>query len=357
MKHTCPVKRTEHNIGQQQKKHRSTLPNFPDITRTFKERLVGGHTIMSSDESAIALKEKGNAAFAAKNYEEAEGLYSQAIAMLGEDAPHTLYGNRAAARLGLGRAADALADAETAIQKDGRWLKGYHRKACAHQAMGESGIALETYRQALDLEPKNKWLKEQVRQAKADFVNTSKTAPIASVEAWIAVFESMSDSRERLSTLAHLWNQCELQDRHHIFGQFLTLIAGAGRTHTGVHPEDFTEDMMVSLPMDNYEDLKPVDSWMAFFRGLSREEKVRGFKLMWDVTEDGEKNVIVNDLRHFFLEPLLNAGAPQEGGDDDEEDEEGEREGGLVQGAAAATTAAAGGDECDATASGAVPGE
>ena len=56
MKHTCPVKRTEHNIGQQQKKHRSTLPNFPDITRTFKERLVGGHTIMSSDESAIALK-------------------------------------------------------------------------------------------------------------------------------------------------------------------------------------------------------------------------------------------------------------------------------------------------------------
>ena len=29
-----------------------------------------------------------------------------------EDAPHTLYGNRAAARLGLGRAADALADAE-----------------------------------------------------------------------------------------------------------------------------------------------------------------------------------------------------------------------------------------------------
>ena len=33
------------------------------------------------------------------------------------------------------------------------------------------------------------------------------------LQAWIAVFESMSDSRERLSTLAHLWNQCELQDR------------------------------------------------------------------------------------------------------------------------------------------------
>lgn len=55
--------------------------------------------------------------------------------------------------------------------------------------------------------------------------------------------------------------------RHHIFGQFLTLIAGAGRTHTGVHPEDFTEDMMVSLPMDNYEDLK-VSSQNTFYESI-----------------------------------------------------------------------------------------
>ena len=44
--------------------------------------------------------------------------------------------------------------------------------------------------------------------------------------------------------------------RHEIFGQFLSLIAGAGVQHTGVKPEDFTEEMMVSLPMDNYDDLK-----------------------------------------------------------------------------------------------------
>lgn len=45
-------------------------------------------------------------------------------------------------------------------------------------------------------------------------------------------------------------------DRHQIFIQFLALIAGAGASHTGVKPENFTEEMMVSLPMDNYEDLK-----------------------------------------------------------------------------------------------------
>lgn len=47
-------------------------------------------------------------------------------------------------------------------------------------------------------------------------------------------------------------------DRYQIFVQFLELIAGAGAAanHTGVKPADFTEEMMVSLPMDNYEDLK-----------------------------------------------------------------------------------------------------
>ena len=44
--------------------------------------------------------------------------------------------------------------------------------------------------------------------------------------------------------------------RHHIFREFLSLISGAGTTHTGVHAEDFTEEMMVTLPMDNYEDLE-----------------------------------------------------------------------------------------------------
>lgn len=58
-----------------------------------------------------------------------------------------------------------------------------------------------------------------------------------------------------------LWNNS--RRRHEIFGQFLSLIAGAGTQHTGVKPEDFTEEMMVSLPMDNYDDLKASPS--AYF--------------------------------------------------------------------------------------------
>lgn len=273
----------------------------------------------------MALKNKGNAAFAAKNFEQAEGLYSQAIAMLGsDDAPHTLFGNRAAARLSLGRPQEALEDAELAIKKDRTWLKGYHRKACAHKAMGESRVALETYRHVMEMEPGNVWLAEQVVLAKAELVRSSKTGPIASLDAWIEVFEAMEDPRERLATLAHLWNQCEGPDRHKIFCQFLSLIAGAGTEHTGVKSKDFTEEMMVSLPMDNYLDLAPVDTWMAFFREISCEEKVWAFKRMWEATEDREKNVIVNDLRHFFLEPYLNGGSNEADDDDDDTDEEAE---------------------------------
>ena len=43
---------------------------------------------------------------------------------------------RAAACMKLGRHADALADAETAVAADGAYPKGYLRRALAHQALG-----------------------------------------------------------------------------------------------------------------------------------------------------------------------------------------------------------------------------
>lgn len=64
--------------------------------------------------------------------------------------------------------------------------------------------------------------------------------------------DSMPLSDARRPSLTKTLSTC----RHDIFGQFLSLIAGAGAQHTGVKPEDFTEEMMVSLPMDNYDDLK-----------------------------------------------------------------------------------------------------
>lgn len=57
-----------------------------------------------------------------------------------------------------------------------------------------------------------------------------------------------------LLLLAMLHSSME-KNRHQILREFLSLISDAGAEHTGVHAEDFTEEMMVPLPMDNYEDL------------------------------------------------------------------------------------------------------
>lgn len=58
---------------------------------------------------ASALKDLGNKAFAAKDYDKAIELFSQAIAI--EPSNHVLYSNRSAARAGKKRYAEALEDA------------------------------------------------------------------------------------------------------------------------------------------------------------------------------------------------------------------------------------------------------
>jgi stress-induced-phosphoprotein 1 len=59
---------------------------------------------------AAALKDQANKAFAAKQYDLAVDLYSQAITL--EPKNHVFYSNRSAARAGKKQWADALADAE-----------------------------------------------------------------------------------------------------------------------------------------------------------------------------------------------------------------------------------------------------
>ncbi|CAM9206905.1 unnamed protein product [Choristocarpus tenellus] len=229
----------------------------------------------------------------------------------------------------MGNNEEALEDAEESIRRDPKWIKGYHRKACAHRGMGQGGLALDAYLQAAKVEPDNRWVQDQIRQAKEQVIQDSKDTAVTTVEEWLTVFECIPDSRERLCTLAHFWNHCGRDERYKIFGRFLILIAGKGSDqvqHTGVKHEDFTTEMMVPLPMDNYQDLDPVENWMLFFSSLNKVDKVNVFEKMWMATNEAEKDVIVNDLRHFFLEPSLEARFGEDEDDEDEE-EDGDEEG------------------------------
>jgi len=111
------------------------------------------------EEEGEALKSQGNAAYARRDFHEAEELYTRALAAVDaetEDAAATAaepsllpqrpppplaaaiyFANRAACRLELGRATAAAADCSAALELDGAYVKALLRRAQAYERQGE----------------------------------------------------------------------------------------------------------------------------------------------------------------------------------------------------------------------------
>lgn len=75
------------------------------------------------------MKEKGNAALAAGNCDEAIKCYSEAIEL--DSKNHVLFSNRSAAYAKAGKYNEALSDAEKILEINPAWSKGYSRKGAA----------------------------------------------------------------------------------------------------------------------------------------------------------------------------------------------------------------------------------
>lgn len=99
---------------------------------------------------AESLKLEGNKAMAGKNYETAIKKYSEAISVLPTNAVY--YANRAAAHSSLKNYGEAVRDAESAVEVDPSYSKGYSRLGYAKFAQGKSEEALEAYKKVLDIE-------------------------------------------------------------------------------------------------------------------------------------------------------------------------------------------------------------
>lgn len=89
------------------------------------------------------LKEKGNAALTAGNFEEAIDAYTQAINL--DSNNHVLYSNRSAAYAKAGKFESALADAEKTIEINPKWTKGYSRKGSALSYLKKYSEAFQAY--------------------------------------------------------------------------------------------------------------------------------------------------------------------------------------------------------------------
>lgn len=87
-----------------------------------------------------SLKERGNNALTAGNFDEAISLYTEAINL--DDKNHVLLSNRSAAYAKAEKFEDALKDAEKTIEVNPTWAKGYSRKGAALMAMQNYSEAL-----------------------------------------------------------------------------------------------------------------------------------------------------------------------------------------------------------------------
>eukprot|EP00804_Cyclotella_cryptica_P000493 CCRYP_018529-RA/>CCRYP_018529-RA protein AED:0.00 eAED:0.00 QI:79/-1/1/1/-1/1/1/649/316 len=122
------------------------------------------------------IKRRGRATVGAKNYPDADALYSKGIELLasivaqeGDNAKKELailYSNRSLVRLQMGKVAEALEDADDAVKYDPTYVKGHWRRGQAFTACGNSPDALKSFETALELEPENKALKKEVQAAK-----------------------------------------------------------------------------------------------------------------------------------------------------------------------------------------------
>ncbi|KAG0135454.1 hypothetical protein HOY82DRAFT_134373 [Tuber indicum] len=112
---------------------------------------------MSSDK----LKAEGNAAFSAKDFDKAIGLFTQAIEVDPEN--HVLFSNRSACYASIKDFDGALKDAVKCIEIKPDWAKGHTRKGAALHGQGDLAGALETYEDALKLDPNNPQAKSGVK--------------------------------------------------------------------------------------------------------------------------------------------------------------------------------------------------
>ncbi|OLL23529.1 Heat shock protein sti1 [Neolecta irregularis DAH-3] len=106
---------------------------------------------------AEALKQQGNAAFAAKEFPRAIEFFTQAIEIDSQN--HVLYSNRSACYASQKEWQQAVEDAEKAIQIKPDWGKGWSRKASALHGLGDLVGAKDSYEEGLKVDSTNAQLK------------------------------------------------------------------------------------------------------------------------------------------------------------------------------------------------------
>lgn len=136
------------DLHEQQEAAKATTPinvgNLPDVSCVPE-----AHRRYMSDSE----KEKGNEAFYAKDFEEAEAYYTRSLHYTADDC--STWANRALVRLKLQKADLALQDCEHALALDPKYMKALHRKGKALYDLNRIEEAIRAFQLALAQSPGN----------------------------------------------------------------------------------------------------------------------------------------------------------------------------------------------------------
>ncbi|XP_026988754.1 stress-induced-phosphoprotein 1 [Tachysurus fulvidraco] len=128
-------------------------------------------------EKVSQLKDQGNKALSAGQFDEAVRCYTEALAL--DPNNHVLFSNRSAAYAKKADYENALKDACQTIKIKPDWGKGYSRKAAALEFLGKFEDAKSTYQEGLRQEPSNQQLKEGLQNIEARLAEKKMMNPFA----------------------------------------------------------------------------------------------------------------------------------------------------------------------------------
>jgi len=171
---------TEHHTPDIQEK-------LKKIEKLKKER---DEKLYIDPQKSLEEKEKGNEFFKQQNYPEAIKTYSEAIRRNPQD--HVLFSNRAACYTKLGEWQLGLKDCEECIRLNPTFVKAYIRKAVLETAMKQYHKAVDTYNEALKIEPDNSEVKDGIDRVIALISQSQQQAAEGKVDKK-AVEQALSD--------------------------------------------------------------------------------------------------------------------------------------------------------------------
>ncbi|CAI5724633.1 unnamed protein product [Peronospora destructor] len=239
-------------------------------------------------ENLVAeLKRRGNAAFQQNALEEAEVLYTRAIAVNESDPlhqQHIFFANRSAARCSMGKADQALEDAEASVALDATYAKGFFRKAQALVKLGRFREALVVLDNAKTLEPSNKsmmTLYTKVQELAKKQKETPSTSAPKKVVTRMEVAPSSSSTASRGTTTSVAAGSTVVDDDAEIAGHvrgYKTLADGRVTTFFNNELTEEAKQLIGDIAPKKVEDpnkvqIKSVNGGSAWNQGNTFEEK------------------------------------------------------------------------------------